>query len=486
MTEYERLGHIEKAGLKAGMSRNTAAKYLAGRKLPSDLKQPRHWRTRTNPFEDDWPRVVELLEELPELETKTIFEVLVDEHPERYQEGQLRTLQRHVKQWRAVHGPPKEVFFGQEHRPGEAMQTDFTWGNSLEVTIAGERFDHLLCHPVLPYSNWEWVTVCRSERVVAPKRGVQSALVRLGRAPEYHQTDNSTAATHRLGRREIRDRGFNGDYEAFVQHYGMTPRTIEVGKKNQNGDAESIHSVLKRRIRQRLLLRGSRDFESVAIYEAWLQEVAEGANTLRRTRLAEELAVMHPIPATRLLEFTVVKARVTSGSTVRVKGNVYSVPSRLIGESVEVRLHEDSVEVYFAGKVQLRAERLIGKGRCRIDYRHIIWSLVRKPGAFARYRYREELFPSLVFRRAYDHLAQSGNRSERKIDLEYLRLLQLAASSTEAEVESAIATVLQSDGELTADLVKQVVTPSRSSTPRVEVPTVDLSSYDVLLGGVAS
>lgn len=207
---------------------------------------------------------------------------------------------------------------------------------------------------------------------------------------------------------------------------------------------------------------------------------------LRRARLSEELEIMQPIPATRMREFTIVRTKVTAGSTVRAKGNVYSVPSRLIGEPVEIRLYEDYLEVYFAGRVQLRTERLIGKGRCQIDYRHIIGSLVRKPGAFARYRYREELFPSLVFRKAYDQLAESKDRSERRIDLEYLRLLQFAASNSEAEVEAAITTILESGGELTADLVKKAVSPAPTSTPQVEVPAVDLSSYDVLLKGVAS
>lgn len=485
MTEHDQHGQVGLAALRAGVHRNTASKYLKERKLPSDLHRAREWQTRLNPFEGDWAEITKLLEALPELEAKTVFEVLQSRGQGRYQEGQLRTLQRHIKRWRAESGPPKEVFFPQRHRPGEAMQTDFTWGTDWGITVGGVEFRHLLCHPMLPYSNWEWVTVCRSESMAAIKRGVQSALVRLGRSPEFHQTDNSTAATHRLGASDEGDRGFNEEYLSFVGHYSMTPRRIEVGKKNQNGDAESMHNVFKKRVEQRLLLRGSRDFECVEEYERWLQSVAEEANALRQSKLAEELAVMRLIPTERVREFAVSKTKVRPGSTIRVSGNVYSVPSRLIGEEVNVRVHEDYIEVDYGGSVQLRTERLVGKGQCRIDYRHLIWSLVQKPGAFARYRYREELFPSLVFRRAYDSLVENEH-SERKADLEYLRLLHLAASTSEAEVEGAIAGVFSAKARLTADCIKELVAPRQMPVPEIQIPPVDLSSYDALLEGVAS
>lgn len=227
---------IRQSALRAGMHRNTARKYLSG-KWPSERRKPRDWRTRENPFEEDWPGIVEMLEHAPELEVKTIFEDLMARKPDRYHEGQLRTLQRHVKVWRARHGPPKEIFFPQVHRPGEAAQTDFTWADELGITIGGEPYPHLLCHLVLPYSNWSFATPCRSESMAALKEGVQGALFRLGRVPEYHPTDNSTAATHNLpsGKRE-----FNEEYVALVEHLGMKPRTIGVGESQQNGDIEAL------------------------------------------------------------------------------------------------------------------------------------------------------------------------------------------------------------------------------------------------------
>lgn len=483
MDEHAKHGKLGLAALRSGMHRNTAAKYVAAGKLPSELVAPRTWRTREDPFADDWPEIVARLRDAPELEATALFEHLATREPDRYEPGQVRTLQRRMRVWRAQEGPPKEVWFAQEHRPGEALQTDFTWATELGITIQGQAFGHLLCHVVLPYSNWSWATVCRSESLLAIRRGVQAAVFRLGRIPRFHQTDNSTAATHELGqdeRRRGRDRGFNAEYASFIEHLGMTPRTIAVGAKEQNGDVEALNGALKRRLKQHLLLRRSRDFDSVAAYEAWLGEVLTQANRLREKRLREDLAAMRELVVGRLPEYTEEDVRVTGWSTIRVKWNAYSVPSRLIGELVRVRVYEDRLEVFHGGQQQLTLERLQGRDGHRIDYRHLIWSLVRKPGAFARYRYREELFPTLAFRRAYDALsaAHAGIRA----DVEYLKLLHLAATTMESEVEAALLLLLDAGQCPDSAQVKALVQPREAANPvDLPVPHVDLGAYDTLL-----
>ena len=441
MEEISRHGRVGMASMKAGMDRKTGRKYLKSGKLPSELKQPHTWRTRVDPFEEDWPEMNKRLKDAPEFEAKTLFEHLLASKPGRYQEGQLRTFQRRVREWRAMEGPPKEVYFAQEHRPGEAMQTDFTRVTEFEVTIAGRPFAHMLCHVVLPYSNWEWATVCHSESMAAIKRGLQAAVFRLGRVPRFHQTDNSTAATHDLATGK---RGFNKKYKDLVDHLGMTPRTIKVGASNQNGDVEALQGVLKRRLKQHLLLRGSSDFDSVEDYESWVQGVLVKANTLRSKRISEDLDAMRPVKVSRLPEFKEEIVRVSTWSTIRVKYNAYSVPSRLIGHFVLVRSYEDRLEIFFKGQLQLAVERLIGRHGHHINYRHIIWSLIRKPCAFARYRYREDLFPTLAFRKAYDALHDALNR-EIEADLHYLRILHLAASTMESEVETSLV-LLEDEG----------------------------------------
>jgi transposase InsO family protein len=484
MEEHARDGSVGRAALRADMDEKTARKYLKVGKMPSELVKARSWRTRPDPLETDWSDVVKLLEGAPDLEAVAVMDYLVERFPERYRPGQVRTLQRKLRRWRAEHGPAKRVFFPQDHRPGEAMQTDFTWATELGVTILGEVLEHLICHSVLPFSNWEWPTVCRSESMVAIKRGVQAAVFRLGRTPRYHQTDHSTGATHDIGDGM---RGFNRDYLALMVHFGMEPRTIAVGEKEQNGDVESLNGAFKRRVRQALLLRGSTDFESVAAYEKWLQGVAEKANQGRRDKIAEDVNAMTPVAVDRLPEFTEEACRVRSWSTIRVKHNTYSVPSQLIGEVVRVRIFEDRIEVWYAGERREVMERLIGQDRARINYRHIIDSLVRKSAAFERYRFREALFPTLIFRMTYDRLRAA--LPERDADIEYLRILHLSARTLESKVEQALVKFLESGAVPMAQEIKNCVAPEPTAVPEIAAPIVSLTEYDGLLvrvKGVAS
>jgi transposase InsO family protein len=475
MEEFGKHGKVGVAALRSGMHRETATKYLKTRKLPSELKKPRDWRTRPDPFEEDWSLVETLLLDAPELEAKALFEWLSEHRrPGRYQEGQLRTFQRRVKRWRATDGPAKEVFFAQEHRPGEAMQTDFTSCNELGVTIGGESFAHLLCHVVLPFSNWQWATVCRSESMAALRRGIQAAVFKLGKRPQWHQTDNSTAATHAISNG---DREFNVEYVELMAHLGMKPRTIGIGMSNQNGDVEALNGALKRRLKQHLLLRRSRDFESVAEYEKWVQGVCEKADELRRDRLGEDLAEMQAVTVSRLPEWKEERIRVTRGSTIRIKHNTYSVPSQLRDEWVKARVYDDRIEVWYADKLQLTMDRLLGRFGHRINYRHIIESLVRKPGAFERYRYRDDLFPTVVFRCAYDAIA-AVHAVTRRGDLEYLRILSLAARTMECDVATALELLLSDSLVPTYDLVRELVAPAVASVPEMKVLEPDLEDFD--------
>ena len=478
MEEKNKHGKTGRAAMIAGMDRKTARKYLNSGELPSKIQErERYYRTRLDPFAEDWPEVMGMLKDAPALEGQTLFDWLVGRNPERYEPGQVRTFQRKIKHWRATEGPDKEVFFAQEHVPGEAMQMDFTNCNKLEITILGEAFEHLICHCVLPFSNWEWGTVCLSESLMAVRRGVQCSIFRLGKVPKFTQSDNLSSATHDIGSSK---RAFNEDYKDFIEHFGMTPRKIAVRQANQNGDVESLNGALKRKLKQHLILRGSRDFKSVEAYEAWVQEVMSKTNELRCKKVAEELAVMKELSVNRLREHRVESIRVTRESTIHVMRNTYSVPSRLKGERVKVHVYDDRVEVFYGGKKQLTIERLLGRGKHDINYRHIIWSLVRKPGAFQRYRYREDMFPSQTFRTTYDALCDhlgSGYES----DMEYLRILHRAAAVSEEDVETALELLL-SDGEVPlADTVKEMVQPREPEVPEMDVYKADLSDYDELL-----
>ena len=490
MEEMTKHGEIGRAAMKADMDRKTARKYVAAGKLPSEMRTPRDWRTREDPFAEHRNEIEEALREAPTLEAKTLFEILCERHPGRYESGQLRTLQRLVHAWRASQGPDKDIKLAQRHRPGEAAQTDFTSTSEFAVTIAGVPFAHLLCVLVLPYSNWLWATVCVSESMAAIRKGVQRALFQLGRVPQWHQTDNSTAATHRIPVGDVvRDargrRPFNVEYLALMRHFGMEPRTTEVGEKEQNGDVESLQGALKRRLEQELLKRSSRDFESVEAWQHFVDDVARKLNTGRGARVAEELAVMRALDADKLPEYVEEEAWVSEWSTIRVRHCAYSVPSRLIGEKVTVRVYEERIEVSYRGITELACERLLGRNQHRINYRHVIWSLVRKPGGFARYVYREEMFPSLVFRRAYDAI-QTPHRGVSG-DLEYLRILLLAATTMESQVATALTLLLDEGHAVTCEAVKGLVSSeARPSVPSIAPMSVNLSDYDALLAAVGT
>lgn len=473
--ELAKHGRIGLADMRAGISPNTGRKYRRVGRLPSELKGPRTWRTHPDSFKEDWAEIEVRLQDAPELEARALFEDLMSRRPGRYEEGQLRSFQRRVKVWRAHHGADKEVFFPQIHRAGEAMQTDFTWATELGVTILGQPFAHMLCHSVLPYSNWQWATVCQSESMLALRRGIPAVMVQMGCTPEWHQTDNSTSATHTLADGK---RGFNEAYAELMRHFGMKPRTIGIGKSEQNGDVESANGALKRRLKQHLLIRTSREFASIEAWEAYVQAVCRAANAGRQTRFNEELAAMRPLACAPFKEFEELIVRVSQESTILVRKNLYSVPSRLIGERLQVRLSEMRMEARHAGRVVLETDRLIGESRHRIDYRHIIGSLMRKPGAFERYRHREDLFPGLTWRKAFDALQIGlGNR---KGEVEYLRLLHLAANTLESEVHAALEVILEAGRLPEAALVKELLASDKPvQIPELMVPNVDLSEYDV-------
>jgi hypothetical protein len=483
MEEMAKKSNKRFAAMKAGIDRRTAAKYLELGKLPSELPPiERSWRTRENPFEEHWQEVGSWLENAPELEAKFLFDHLCEKYPGTYQEGQLRTLQRHVRQWRAINGPDKEVFFSQEHYPGQLMQTDFTHMNSLGVSIRGEEFTHMLCHCVLTYSNWEWGRICFSESYEAIKLGVQSTLVKLGRVPERHRTDGTTAATHLLEKGKKGKRDFNEEYKNLMDHFAMKPETVN--DPNHNADVESSHNVLKNRINQHLIFRGKRDFENRGEYEAFIFNIMEKANIFRSKRLKEELDVMKELPVSRLPLYTETEEKVRPSSTVRLKKNVYSVPSRLIGERVTARVYEDKIYILYAGKLQLEVERLRGSGGKYINYRHIIWSLVNKPGAFENYKYRQELFPTIHFRKTYDALR--GWYSPFIANKEYLRILYYAATTMESEVETALILLLEGGAMFSSDHVKELVGGKKQTAPAITPPRVNLAEYNIFLKEAAS
>lgn len=467
------------AAARAGMSERTARKYERAGALPSQLKRPRTHRTRPDPFADDWPWIIGQLERDAALQAKTLFDLLCLQHPGRYQPVQLRTLQRHIRQWRAVHGPEREVYFEQVHVPGRLAQSDFTHMTDLGVTLGGVPFAHLVYHLVLTYSNVEAISVCFAESFEALAEGLERCLWQLGGVPAQHRTDQLSAAVRQLDAAGRHD--FTVRYQALMAHYGMQATTSVAGEAHQNGDVEQAHHRFKVAVDQALRVRGSRDFADRASYERFLQELVRQRNLTRQQRFAVEQQVLRPLPAAPLAPCRELRVSVSRFSTIHVANNTYSVPSRLIGSTLTVRLRAETVEAYVGTQLVCTMPRLSGRQQHRIQYQHVIWSLVRKPGAFAAYRYRDDLFPVLVFRRAYDVLTE---RRPERADREYVRVLHLAATTSEAEVETALTLLLDAGTIPTFDAVRELVREPQSqplALPQVNAPALDLGLYDRLL-----
>jgi hypothetical protein len=467
----------EQAANRAGMSVRTARTYEHLGQLPSQLKQPRRYRTRPDPFAADWPWVVAQLERDGALQATTLFALLRTLNPGRYEAGQVRTFQEHIAAWRARHGPTREVMFPQIHRPGVDAQSDFTHMESLGITLGGVPFPHLVFHMVLSYSNIEAIQVCFSESFESLVEGIETCLWSIGGVPQRHRTDHLSAAIHPLdaeGRAEAKER-----YRVVMRHYGLEATTNNLGVAHENGDVEQSHFRFKEAVDQALRVRGSREFADRATYTRFLLHQVKQRNLTRQVRWAEEQAVLRPLPVSWLALCRELRVRVSRFSTIQVLRNTYSVPSRLIGTGLLIRVRSEVLEVYRGTSHLLSMPRLLGHGQHRIDYRHVIWSLVRKPGAFAQYRYHDDLFPSLAFRRTYDALCAG---KPQRADRDYVRILHLAASTSEAEVELALGLLLDQGALPSFDAVRDLVrAPVAVRLPVLGPVVIDMAIYDRLL-----
>jgi len=469
------------AAAKTGISERSARRLDHSLTLPSQTPR-RYWRSRADPFAEVWDgEVVPLLRRAPQLMAVTLLRKLQDDHPDRFPDAMLRTLQRRIRQWRALEGPPKEVFFPQEHAPGHRGLSDFTAMSELRITIGNLPFAHLLYHFVLAFSRWEHVEVVDGgESFEALSLGLQNALWQAGGTPQEHRTDSLSAAFKNLAEEE----DFTVRYTALLDHYNMTGTRNNRGVSHENGSVESSHRYLKEAIEQALLLRGHRDFDDRAAYAGFVREAVMRRNRRNAAAFRVEREQLQALPHRRTTDFVEEEARVTRCGTFTVRAILYSAPSRLIGHRLKVRLYSDRLDCYLSGALVLTLARgtrspVGGRGRV-IDYRHFIDALKRKPQAFKGLVFRDALFPREAYRRTWEQL--DLKLTQRQACQTIVALLEMAARDG---VEGVLAQRL--DALLAAGVlpdVKQLreeFAPCKTVLPDITVDIPAASHYDALL-----
>jgi hypothetical protein len=482
---FKRTHSRQVAAAKAGFSTTTGARLDADPRLPSQKKVPRG-RRRPDPLEPYWEKeIVPMLQASPDLRPITIMGEMQRRHPAFLPEFR-RTLERRIRLWQALHGAEREVIFRQEHPPGQQGLSDFTDAADLEVSIAGVPLEHRLYHFRLAFSGWEHVrVVLGGESFTALAEGLQNALWALGGAPAEHRSDSLSAAFRNLEREAAAD--LTRRYEELCRHYEMTPTRNNAGVAHENGSIEGPHAHLKDRLKQALLLRGSADFADLDAYRRFIDERIGQTNVARRKAVDVERSHLKLLPPRRTDDHEDHLVTVTSSSGFLIKHVFYSVPSRLIGHRLRVRLFDDRLECLLGGTLVLtlpRGQRPSGAGNHRrgyvIDYRHVIHALRRKPMALLNLVYRDQLFPRTAYRRTWEALiAAHPPRMACRIMVGLLALAHDRAC--EAELASLLDAALN-QGEL-PDLaaLQHRFMPQAGTVPHITVSLPAAIAYDALL-----
>ena len=361
--QFRQTDTVAAAAAKASFSTATGHRLARDSRLPS-MKKGARGRRRPDPLGDIFEaEIVPMLKAAPGLRPIAIFEEIVRRHPQ-LGAGIRRTIERRIRAWRAIYGEEQEVIFRQTHEPGRVGLSDFTDMADLGITIAGVGLDHRLYHFRLASAGFEHAhVVLGGESFVALAEGLQNALWSLGGAPREHRTDSLSAAFRNLDAPAEAD--LTRRYEALCAHYRMAPTRNNDGIAHENGAIESPHGHLKRAIADALLMRASPDFPDLAAYRGFVDGIVGLRNARNAKRIESERATLQALPERRTCDYEDVTVRVTSSGGFRLRKVFYTVPSRLIGHRLRVRLYDDRLEVFLGGTHLLSLPR----GRAHPDGR---------------------------------------------------------------------------------------------------------------------
>ena len=477
---------IAVAAAKSSISSATAYRIDSGNRLPSQKKLPRE-RRRPDPLVDIFDaEVVPILQSSPGIRSVALYDEMLRRHPELGM-GIRRTLERRISAWRAMHVQDQDVIFRQIHEPGKLGQSDFTDMASIGIRVAGVPLDHLLYHFRLVWSGLEHAhVILGGESFVALAEGLQNALWSVGGTPLNHRTDSLSAAFRNLDKDAKQD--LTQRYEQLCAHYRMTPTRNNKGIAHENGSIESSHGHLKSAVKDALLMRGSNDFEDLDAYRSFIDEIVSRRNALKGKRTDVERAHLQRLPQRRTTDFEEIVLRVSRTGGFTLRKVFYTVPSRLIGHMLRIRLFDDRLDLFVGGTPLMTLTRgraqPSGKHSQIVDYRHVIHSLRRKPMALMGLVYRDQLFPRQAYRQTFELLIEC--MPEKQACKLVVELLALAHDrGCEAELADQLQLGLDAGSLPNMKHLSAMFAPDPAAIPGVVVRLAPLSSYEVLLASNA-
>lgn len=488
--KFRREKHLtqDSAAAKVGISVRSGRTIESGKHHTNDFPKKRSYKTRKSPIDDVWESDLEpMIKKNPELQAKSLFLYLqrtyLDSDGEPiYGSSIERSLQRKVAKWLALNGNSKEVMFPQSHIPGEQGLSDFTHFKSSSVTINGKFFKHMFYHFRLVYSKWSYLKVIHSgESMQALSEGLQEALFTLGGAPTEHRTDSLSAAFKNLSK-EAKD-DLTTTYKELCEYYNMSPTRNNRGRGHENGSVESSHRHLKNRIAQELILRGSCDFDSVQEYEQWVHEIVKSNNKRNCVDLDTEKLALQPLPVRKTADYEVKSATITTMALVKIKSLFYSVPSRLSGHTVTIHVFQNKIDMYLGSTLTYSVDRRYSNKHPSIyviDYKHIIHSLVKKPGAFRKCKYRNDILPSDDYKFIWFYLdkTEAKNVSPKIM----LRLLKLSADyCCEKEVAEHVINLIEQNNPINIEDIESKFNSSSPTLPNTSCEQHNIGDYDFLV-----
>jgi DNA-binding XRE family transcriptional regulator len=479
----------ESAAAKVDISIRSARTIEHGKHHTSTTKNKiRSYKTRKSPVDKVWAEELEpMLHRDPALQPKTLLLYLQRNYLDKsgnpvYKDSVERTLQRRVASWQALNGKSKDIMFPQNHIPGHQGLSDFSHFTNAVVTINKTPFKHMLYHFRLVYSKWSFVKIIQSgESMQALSEGLQSALFCLGGSPKEHRTDSLSAAFKNISKDTKKD--LTASYIDLCRHYNMEPTRNNKGKKHENGSVESAHGHLKNRMAQELILRSNNDFSSVLEYERWVQNIVANSNKRNSVNFEMEQLSLQPLPANKVIDFEVVSAKVSQLSVIIIKGMRYSVPSNFSGHTLTLHIYQHVIKVYLGSTPVFNMKRNFHTGsgsKFVINYKHIIHALIRKPGAFRNCQYREEIFPSIAYKKIWEYL--DSYESYQAAPKMMLRLLKLAA---DYDCENALAlhvtALITNNKKININSVETIFNLSNPPLPHIDSIQHDIKQYDFLI-----